>query len=201
MPVRPHDSDQNAQLFLSSEILLEVFVLILHKSKVGINACWSFAQPFKEPLLGGSSQDLDTWFITMAIVSPLSRLSRVAPLSNGLLMAYKRGWSYLLTKWDDPPSGQPNAKGGWLWWTVFVSMGRIPSYAPQKPLRNKAFIKWISSPFSIRLTIKPFLTLGGGDGFWPHCKMCASSKWVLRRVSGWNFKRKKNTLKHVETIT
>ena len=80
-----------------------------------------------------------TWFITMAIVSPLSRLTRVAPLPNGLLMAYKRGWSYLLTKGDDPPSGRPSVKGGWLRGAVFVSMG-IPSYAPQKPLRKKAFI-------------------------------------------------------------
>ena len=36
-------------------------------------------------LLGGSPQDLDTWLITMVIVSPLTR---DVPLPNGLSMAY-----------------------------------------------------------------------------------------------------------------
>ena len=38
------------------------------------------------PPLGGSSQDLDTWLITMVIVSPLNG---VIPLINGLFMACK----------------------------------------------------------------------------------------------------------------
>ena len=36
------------------------------------------------------------------LVSPLTGV--VGPLPNDLFMAYKWGWSYLLTNWDDPPS-------------------------------------------------------------------------------------------------
>ena len=46
----------------------------------------------KGPLLGGSSQDLVQWLITMVIVSPLNG---VMPLINGLFMAYK--WRLLTT--------------------------------------------------------------------------------------------------------
>ena len=38
-------------------------------------------------LLGGSSQDLDTWLITMVIVSPLNGV--MGPLINGRFMACK----------------------------------------------------------------------------------------------------------------
>ncbi len=49
-------------------------------------------------MLGGSSHDLDTWLITMVIVSPLSGV--VGPLPNGLLIAYGVT-NYLLYNWDD----------------------------------------------------------------------------------------------------
>ena len=44
----------------------------------------------KTPLLGGSSQDLDTWLISMVIISPLAG---VIPSPNGHSMAYKWWWS------------------------------------------------------------------------------------------------------------
>ena len=47
----------------------------------------------RDTVLGGSSQDLDTWLITMVIVSLLSGV--VGPLPNGLFMAYK--WGLLTT--------------------------------------------------------------------------------------------------------
>ena len=40
-------------------------------------------------ILGGSSQDLDTWLVTMVIVSPLNG---GISLINGRFMAYKWGW-------------------------------------------------------------------------------------------------------------
>ena len=44
-------------------------------------------------LLGGSSQDLDTWLITIVSKSPKDRV--VGPLTNGRFMAYK--WGLLTT--------------------------------------------------------------------------------------------------------
>ena len=79
-------------------------------------------------LLGGSSHDLDTWLVTMVIVSPLTRV--VGALPNGRFMAYKWGLLTILTDWDDPPSGKqlfsPLWQFGHPWrWLVpfFVKMG------------------------------------------------------------------------------
>ena len=43
--------------------------------------CRGNRSPFKRLVLGGSSQDLDTWLITMVIVSPLNGV--MGPLING----------------------------------------------------------------------------------------------------------------------
>ena len=42
-----------------------------------------------ERVLGGSSQDLVQWLITMVIINPLNGV--VGPLPNRLFMAYKWG--------------------------------------------------------------------------------------------------------------
>ena len=51
---------------------------------------------------------------------------RVVPLPNGLYMAYKWGWSYLLTNWDDPPSVRLSSLYCWCW-----SLGNFHLWVPR----------------------------------------------------------------------
>ena len=66
-------------------------------------------------LLGGSSQDLDTWLITM--------VSKPLPLPNGLNGLYMGVILTTYKSWDDPPSTLPRKAAGRICGTLAVKDG------------------------------------------------------------------------------
>ena len=72
-------------------------------------------------LLPGSSQDLDTWLITIVIVGPLKDRATFP-----LQMAFSwliNGDYKLLTNWDNPPSGQMSKLPKPEWQAAFWGLG------------------------------------------------------------------------------
>ena len=99
------------------------------------------------PTWVGSSRDLDTWLITVGIVSPLTGV--LVPLPNGLKAFINGGLLSTYMSWDDPPS-MVDARNPAAVETLYETPVNLDLFLFGDLLR---FVPWDSSPLRHHLVL------------------------------------------------